>query len=158
MHRPEPPVIPKFNRRFQIRPKRFRLIHKLLFCFTVIALLPMAAFAQDEPDAPDAVGGDGEDNPSGVSGIYNGNVTTAGSYDPHTIAPNPNPYTKESTRRHEAVHHHTIAQGIKKYGQNTPAFIRWYANPKRFAEDEVKANSASIEYLQGLSDSWHSSR
>jgi RHS repeat-associated protein len=70
-----------------MQPKRFRLIYNLLFCFTVIAILPMAAFAQDEPeapDAPDAVGGDGEDNPTGVSGIHNGNVTTAGSYDPHT--------------------------------------------------------------------------
>src|SRR5213592_347168 len=26
----------------------------------------------------------GNDNPTGISGIYNGNVTTAGSYDPYT--------------------------------------------------------------------------
>ena len=28
--------------------------------------------------------GEGEDNPTGVSGIYNGNITTAGNYDPYT--------------------------------------------------------------------------
>jgi RHS repeat-associated protein len=64
-----------------MQPKRFRLIYKLLFCFTVIAILPMAAFAQE---APDSLPGDGDDNPTGVAGIHNGNVTTAGSYDPKT--------------------------------------------------------------------------
>src|SRR5437016_5991056 len=26
----------------------------------------------------------GDDNPTGVAGIYNGNITTGGNYDPHT--------------------------------------------------------------------------
>src|SRR6202011_4886442 len=45
-------------------------------CFIIqlfaIVALPVASFAQ------------GEDNPTGVAGIYNGNVTTAGNYDPMT--------------------------------------------------------------------------
>jgi hypothetical protein len=48
--------------------------HFIIFCVAIMAaLLPIAAFAQ------------GEDNPTGVTGIYNGNVTTAGSYDPLTF-------------------------------------------------------------------------
>jgi hypothetical protein len=33
---------------------------------------------------PSRLAAEGEDNPTGVSGVFNGNVTTAGSYDPHT--------------------------------------------------------------------------
>ena len=44
---------------------------KIAICFAII--LPVSLYGQM-----------GNDNPTGISGIYNGNVTTAGSYDPYT--------------------------------------------------------------------------
>jgi RHS repeat-associated protein len=64
-----------------MQPRQFCLSRKLLVSFAVIPFLPLAAFAQ-EPDAPENTAGD--DNPLGVAGIYNGNVTTGCSYDPHS--------------------------------------------------------------------------
>jgi RHS repeat-associated protein len=61
--------------------KSLSLAWKFIIAFAVAAILPVAALGQDEPDA---LGGDGDDNPTGVSGIYNGNVATGCSYDPHT--------------------------------------------------------------------------
>jgi hypothetical protein len=36
--------------------------------------------------------------------------------------PDPNPYTREATARHEGVHKQTVEAGIAKYGKDTPAF------------------------------------
>ena len=50
-------------------------MRKLLFISSVALTI---AFAVSR------VAAEGEDNPTGVSGIYNGNVTSGGSYDPYT--------------------------------------------------------------------------
>jgi RHS repeat-associated protein len=49
---------------------------KYLFAFSVITL-GASLF-------PSRLAAQGDDNPTGVAGIYNGNITTAGSYDPFT--------------------------------------------------------------------------
>jgi RHS repeat-associated protein len=60
-----------------------------------------------------------------------------------------NPYIKESTRIHERVHRRTLLAGIKKYGgTRTPEYVEWYIDAQRWADDEVKAYSAGIEYLE----------
>jgi len=64
------------------------------------------------------------------------------------IKPDPNPYTREATRRHENVHRQTTMEGVAKYGKDTPAFKKWWYNPQRWASDEVKAYSAGISYLE----------
>ena len=46
--------------------------------FIFLAMLSLLALSNS------IVLGQGEDNPTGVSGIYNGNITTAGNYDPFT--------------------------------------------------------------------------
>jgi RHS repeat-associated protein len=43
------------------------------FVYALVLLIPIKITAEE-----------GDDNPTGVSGIYNGNVTTAGNYDPYT--------------------------------------------------------------------------
>jgi RHS repeat-associated protein len=78
----------------RVPEKRFRNLRFLfrvflaLAAFAVAVSLPLSGFGQnapDEPDAPDAGGNEGgESNPTGVSGIFNGNVTTGCSYDPTT--------------------------------------------------------------------------
>ncbi len=44
-----------------------------LFAVVLLAALPLKGLAES-----------GDDNPAGVAGIYNGNITTGGSYDPYT--------------------------------------------------------------------------
>lgn len=51
---------------------------------------------------------------------------------------------------HEAVHRQTIMEGIAKYGDHTPAFNKWYTDPKRWAADEIKAYSADIKYMENV--------
>src|SRR5215472_6107964 len=46
-----------------------------LALIAVAALTPTSLFADGEQ---------GDENPTGVSGIYNGNISTGGSYDPYT--------------------------------------------------------------------------
>jgi RHS repeat-associated protein len=50
-----------------------RSVRSLLAAFFLVSLLPTGVWAQL-----------GNDNPTGISGMYNGNVNTAGSYDPYT--------------------------------------------------------------------------
>jgi RHS repeat-associated protein len=64
------------------------------------------------------------------------------------IKPDPDPYTREATKRHEDVHRKTTESGIAKYGRNTAAFYQWWYNPQRWATDEVNAYSAGIAYLE----------
>ena len=56
-------------------PRRFSLLAISQFRFLAFALVCFAGALQAET---------GDDNPTGVSGIFNGNVTTGGSYDPFT--------------------------------------------------------------------------
>jgi hypothetical protein len=80
-----------------------------------------------------------------------GDVVIAGTTDSSgnvEIKDDPNPYTKEASVRHEAVHRRTILAGIERYGKDTPEFTRWYQNPRRWAADEVKAYSAEIKYMR----------
>jgi RHS repeat-associated protein len=73
-----PQMLPVAAREPKRQPMRKPHIHSArtrlasLVSLIVILLVPSCLFAQ------------GEDNPTGVTGIYNGNVTTAGSYDPYT--------------------------------------------------------------------------
>jgi RHS repeat-associated protein len=66
-------------------PKSFCPAIALLFLFSV-SLFPVPLLAQSNGDGTGAAGAGetGDDNPTGVSGIFNGNVTTGGSYDPLT--------------------------------------------------------------------------
>jgi hypothetical protein len=80
-----------------------------------------------------------------------GRIGTAGSTESSgkvEVKPDPNPYTREATARHEAVHQQTVEAGIAKYGQDTPAFRQWYYNPQNWAKEEVKAYTADIKYLE----------
>jgi RHS repeat-associated protein len=80
-----------------------------------------------------------------------GEIGTAGSTNSSgkvEIKPDPNPYTREATTRHERVHQQTVVAGIAKYGKDTPAFKQWFYNPQNWAKDEVKAYSAGIAYLE----------
>jgi len=80
-----------------------------------------------------------------------GEIGTAGSTNSSgqvEIKPDPNPYTREATARHEGVHKATVEAGIAKYGKDTPAFKQWFYNPQNWARDEVKAYSAGIAYLE----------
>jgi len=64
------------------------------------------------------------------------------------INDDPNPYTKEATRRHEEVHRRTVLGGIERYGRDTPEYNSWFNNPRNWAADEVKAYSAEIKYMR----------
>lgn len=80
-----------------------------------------------------------------------GEIGTAGSTSSSgqvEIKPDPNPYTREATARHEEVHKETVEAGIAKYGKDTPGFKQWYNNPQNWAKDEIKAYSAGIAYLE----------
>src|SRR5204863_3169320 len=57
----------------------FAALISLVFAFWI----PRVS-AQDETDTSDNPGNYGANNPAGVTGIFNGNITTAGSYDPLT--------------------------------------------------------------------------
>src|SRR3984893_1056297 len=78
----------------------------LTICFLALACLPLRLRAQ------------GEDNPTGVTGIYNGNVTSGCSYDPYTenalrvvddivvpgcVGAYPLKWTRYNNSRHEGV-------------------------------------------------------
>lgn len=80
-----------------------------------------------------------------------GPIGTAGTTDSSgniEVKPDPNPYTRNATRQHERVHQQAVREGIAKYGKDTPAYYKWYLNPQRWAENEVKAYSAGIRYLE----------
>ncbi|MFL6253577.1 MAG: RHS repeat domain-containing protein [Pyrinomonadaceae bacterium] len=65
-----------------------------------------------------------------------------------TVYKDPNPFREEATRVHERVHEQSIKAGIAKYGMDTPAYDKWYSDPKRWAADEVKAYTADIKYME----------
>jgi hypothetical protein len=65
-----------------------------------------------------------------------------------TVYKDPNPFREEATRVHERVHEQSIKAGIAKYGKETPAYDKWYYNPKRWAADEVKAYTADLKYME----------
>jgi hypothetical protein len=80
-----------------------------------------------------------------------GKIETAGTTDSSgniEMKFDPDPYTREATARHEGVHHQTILSGIALYGKGTDAYNAWYLDPQRWAEDEAKAYSAGIAYLE----------
>jgi len=77
----------------------------------------------------------------GVAGTTN----SSGKVD---VKPDPNPYRVKATEVHEAVHEKAVKNAIAKYGENTPAFNKWYLNPHRWAANEVRAYSADIKYME----------
>jgi len=66
------------------------------------------------------------------------------------IADEPNPYLRNATELHEAVHHATVQEGIARFGEDTPEYNRWFNNPRNWAADEVNAYTAGINYLRGV--------
>src|ERR1700704_4840382 len=71
------------------KPQIHSALTRLAFLAVIIAifLIPPRLLAQGDGTGIDATGADdaaGASNPTGPSGIFNGNVTTAGSYDPST--------------------------------------------------------------------------
>lgn len=82
-----------------------------------------------------------------------GGIETAGTTSSSgvvEIKPDPNPFTREGTRRHEAVHKQSRDALAAQYGEDTPAFNEHWLNPQRWAADEVNAYSAGISYLQDV--------
>jgi RHS repeat-associated protein len=77
-----------------------------------------------------------------------GTTTSSGQMD---VRPDPNPYRREATRRHEEVHHDTALRGHERFGYGA-RFDRWWLNPRRWAADEIKAYSTDIRRLRELEE------
>jgi hypothetical protein len=59
-----------------------------------------------------------------------------------------NPYLRDATVAHEAVHKQWVQMGIATYGQDTPELNKWFTNPQNQAQTEVEAYSAGISSLE----------
>lgn len=52
------------------------------------------------------------------------------------------------TRAHEEAHRRDLLEGQRRFGVDTPAYNKWYNNPRNYAAREVRAYAAGILNLQ----------